>query len=512
MIFVFVSSHRSYTSVSSDDDLPSWGIPLMEAYEPEAPLSPVHALVYPEYLAPSDDDIAPAEDQPLPAPASPAALSPNYSADSEPAEEDPEEDPEMDPVDYPFDDDEEEPFEEEEHLASADSASPVPDSAPSSEETEPSEIDETAAIPPPPVSLYTIVPLSQTCLQEWRTAPTPPSPSPSPLSPLSSPLPRIPSPPLLLPSPTRRDIIPEADMPLWKRARFAAPSHGFEIRESSAAAAARQPGSTLTRGTELDFMTALEDFKESVTDIAAKHRQDSEEFHTCHQDAHDDRAILQARISTLTRERRFYRHVAIVADREAMWVAQSVADALTEYEANRNSRNGNGYGNDNGSHDSGGGGGRTPHTACECTYSEFLKCQPLNFKGTEGAVGLSQWFEKIESVFYISKCTVEGQVKFTACTLLGGALTWWNSHVRTVEHDAAYLLPWKTLMKMMTENYCLRSELKKLETKLWNLVVKGTDIESYTQRFQELILLCSRMVSDESDKVEKYIGGLPNSI
>ncbi|GKC95652.1 reverse transcriptase domain-containing protein [Tanacetum coccineum] len=116
----------------------------------------------------------------------------------------------------------------------------------------------------------------------------------------------------------------------------------------------------------------------------------------------------------------------------------------------------------------------------------------------------------MESVFYISKCTVECQVKFATCTLLGGALTWWNSHVRTVEHDAAYLLPWKTLMKMMTENYCLRSELKKLETELWNLVVKGTDIESYTQRFQKIILLCSRMVSDESDKVEKYIGGLPN--
>ncbi|GKB62871.1 hypothetical protein Tco_0919057 [Tanacetum coccineum] len=50
------------------------------------------------------------------------------------------------------------------------------------------------------------------------------------------------------------------------------------------------------------------------------------------------------------------------------------------------------------------------------------------------------------------------------------------------------------------------SELKKLETELWNLVVKGTDIESYTQRFQKIILLCSRMVLDESDKVEKLLG------
>ncbi|GJX19563.1 hypothetical protein Tco_0222240, partial [Tanacetum coccineum] len=75
-------------------------------------------------------------------------------------------------------------------------------------------------------------------------------------------------------------------------------------------------------------------------------------------------------------------------------------------------------------------------------------------------------FEKMESVFHISNCVVEGQVKYATCTLLGGALTWWNSHVRTVGHDAAYEMPWKTLMKMMTENYCLRSEIKKLEIEL----------------------------------------------
>ncbi|GKA73436.1 reverse transcriptase domain-containing protein, partial [Tanacetum coccineum] len=165
-------------------------------------------------------------------------------------------------------------------------------------------------------------------------------------------------------------------------------------------------------------------------------------------------------------------------------INQRVANALADYETNQNSGNGNN--NRNGSHDSGGGGGRTPHTAHVCTYKEFLNCQPLNFKGTEGT--------------------------YATCTLLGGALTWWNSHVRTVGHDAAYGMPWKTLMKMMTENYCPRSEIKKLETELWNLVVKGTDVESYTQRFQELVLLCSRMVLDVFKKVKRYAGGLPDSI
>ncbi|GKA44639.1 putative reverse transcriptase domain-containing protein [Tanacetum coccineum] len=185
-------------------------------------------------------------------------------------------------------------------------------------------------------------------------------------------------------------------------------------------------------------------------------------------------------------------------------ISTTVADALVTYDANRS--------NGNDSHDSGSGGRRMVHTTRECTYSEFLKCQPLNFKGTKRVEGLAQWFKKMESVFHISKCTVECQVKFATCTLLGSALTWWNSYVRTVGHDAAYAIPCKTLMKMMTKNYCSRTEIKKMETELWNFVVKGTHVESYTQRFQELILLCSGMVPDESDKVAKYTGGLPDSI
>ncbi|GKE61826.1 putative reverse transcriptase domain-containing protein, partial [Tanacetum coccineum] len=65
-------------------------------------------------------------------------------------------------------------------------------------------------------------------------------------------------------------------------------------------------------------------------------------------------------------------------------------------------------------------------------------CQPMNFKGTKGVVGLTQWFKRIETVFHISNYTVENQVKFATCTLHGVALTWWNSHVKTIGHDATY--------------------------------------------------------------------------
>ncbi|GJR22308.1 reverse transcriptase domain-containing protein [Tanacetum coccineum] len=154
-------------------------------------------------------------------------------------------------------------------------------------------------------------------------------------------------------------------------------------------------------------------------------------------------------------------------------IAQGVTDALAELDADR-SRNGD----DN--HDSGSDGRRRMPFARECTYSDLLKCQTLNYNDTEGVVGLTQWFERMESIFHISNCAVENQVKYATCTLLGNALTWWNSHVKTVGHDAAYGMPWKTLMKMLTNKYCPRGEIKKLEIEIWNLKVKGTDVESYT--------------------------------
>ncbi|GKC12761.1 reverse transcriptase domain-containing protein [Tanacetum coccineum] len=169
------------------------------------------------------------------------------------------------------------------------------------------------------------------------------------------------------------------------------------------------------------------------------------------------------------------------------------------------------YGSGDGSHDSR-TGRRTERAARECTYNDFLKCQPFNFKGAEGVVSLTQWFEMIEYVFYISNCTIACQIKFAACTLLGNALTWWNSHVKTIVHDVAYGMSWKTLKKMMTDKYCLRGEIKKLEIELWSLKVKGTDVLSYNQRLQELALMCSRMFPEESDEVEKYVGGLPDMI
>ncbi|GJT63726.1 hypothetical protein Tco_1015206 [Tanacetum coccineum] len=109
--------------------------------------------------------------------------------------------------------------------------------------------------------------------------------------------------------------------------------------------------------------------------------------------------------------------------------------------------NGGGAGNGNNGGDNGDGNenqnvngrGDRP-VARKCTYQNFMKCQPLSFKGTKGVIGLIRWSEKIETVFHISNCLERYQVKYATCTLLDSALTWWNSHKRTIGTDAAYAL------------------------------------------------------------------------
>ncbi|GJU87477.1 putative reverse transcriptase domain-containing protein [Tanacetum coccineum] len=199
-----------------------------------------------------------------------------------------------------------------------------------------------------------------------------------------------------------------------------------------------------------------------------------------------DRAAVRAEIEVLRRERLAYEQESMETrqDLARPWrlehaltlgctlalIDQGVVAAMAEAEA---SRVRNGY-NNNGS------GPRPAQTARECSYSEFLKCKSLDFKGTEGVVGLTRWFEKMESVFSISNCTAASQVKFATCTLQDDALTW--------------------------------GEIKKIETEMWNLKVKGTDVVAYSRRFQQLALMCSRMFPEEIDKIEKYIGGLPDMI
>nr|GFB25058.1 reverse transcriptase domain-containing protein [Tanacetum cinerariifolium] len=138
---------------------------------------------------------------------------------------------------------------------------------------------------------------------------------------------------------------------------------------------------------------------------------------------------------------------------EAREVARNL-EALNENEEEQEGENGgnenggnggNGNGDNRGNGNGGNGnegnggmnyGGFVP-MARECTFQDFLKCKPHTFSGTEGVVGLTRWFEKMETMFNISNCPPKYQVKYATCTLQNSALTWWNSHKRTIGVDAA---------------------------------------------------------------------------
>ncbi|GJY78887.1 putative reverse transcriptase domain-containing protein [Tanacetum coccineum] len=81
-------------------------------------------------------------------------------------------------------------------------------------------------------------------------------------------------------------------------------------------------------------------------------------------------------------------------------------------------------------------------------------------------------------------CAIANQEKFSTCTLLGAALTWWNGQIRTLGPEA-YAMTWE---------------------------VKGNDVPAYTERFQELTLICTKFVANKTEKVDKYISGLPDNI
>ncbi|GKC16595.1 putative reverse transcriptase domain-containing protein [Tanacetum coccineum] len=142
----------------------------------------------------------------------------------------------------------------------------------------------------------------------------------------------------------------------------------------------------------------------------------------------------------------------------------------------------------------------------------FLNCKSHAFSGTEGIVGLSRWFEKIESVFQISKCVDEDMVKYAVCSLEGRALTWWNGHVHTLGIDAANRIPWNELKNMMNDEYFPTTEIQKIEQELWNLPMKGYDIDGYTDHFYKLAVMCPIMVTPEYKKIERYIWGLPEKV
>nr|GEW73322.1 putative reverse transcriptase domain-containing protein [Tanacetum cinerariifolium] len=276
----------------------------------------------------------------------------------------------------------------------------------------------------------------------------------------------------LLPSTSRTTDIPEADVPPWKRAYLTTPAPRFEVGESSVAGAARQTWPALksdcrrykVEQTGYGIIDTWDDIFDTLMEIApatlegVNHSQLSASILPSLLLCGCDIIIPSHRVTKLdTTIRQRTEEFEATYAREA-WAG--FEDRKRDAYMSRDSDNSHGLGTDE---------RRKVPTQRECTYTDFLKCHPMNSKGTEGVVGLTQWVEKMESVFLISNHAIVRQVKYASCTLHGSALTWWNSHVRAVGQDVAYALPCTALKRMITDKYCPRDEIKKLESEYWIL-------------------------------------------
>ncbi|GJY08847.1 reverse transcriptase domain-containing protein, partial [Tanacetum coccineum] len=145
-------------------------------------------------------------------------------------------------------------------------------------------------------------------------------------------------------------------------------------------------------------------------------------------------------------------------------------------------------------------------------YKEFINCQPFYLNGTKGAVDLICWFERTESVFSHSKCAEEDRVTFATGTLTNDALSWWNAYAQPIGIEQANMITRTELKRLLTNKYCPRIKVKKMEDEFYDLTVKGNDLKTYIRRFQELATLCSNMVPNTEKLMETFIRGLPQSI
>nr|GEY26301.1 retrotransposon protein, putative, Ty3-gypsy subclass [Tanacetum cinerariifolium]GEY27376.1 retrotransposon protein, putative, Ty3-gypsy subclass [Tanacetum cinerariifolium] len=146
------------------------------------------------------------------------------------------------------------------------------------------------------------------------------------------------------------------------------------------------------------------------------------------------------------------------------------------------------------------------------SYKEFISCQSFYFNSMEGAVSLIRWFERIKSLFSRSRCAEENKVTFAMGTLIDDALSWWNAYTQSMGVDQANKITWTELKRLLTNKYCPRTEVRKMEKELYHLIVKENDLKTYVRIFQELAVLCPNMVPNTETLLEAFIGGLPRSV
>nr|GEY54876.1 hypothetical protein [Tanacetum cinerariifolium] len=470
------SSAVTYTSVYTDsepwryygEDLAETGPPRVIVYgydglpmQPVAPPSPDYIPgpkhpPSPDYVPGPEHPPSPMEiPYPLPADALPITASPDYVADSDP-KEDPEEDPEDDQADYPADggDGDDEPSDDDDD---GDTDDDDPKEEPFEEDDEEEEEEHSAPAD------SSAVPIGDLVFSAGETeALEADEPTHAPRSPIRAPLGyrvagiRMGA---LLSSTSRMTDIPEADMPPQKRACLTAPTPGFEI--------GGQPGPT-----ESDLRRCrVEQARYGITDTWDEIADKMMEIAPTTLEGVNERVT---ELDTTVRQR--------TDEFELRFEDAQFDRALLRARVNT-------------------------------LYKDRLyHRRTVMLMDRETMYSREAWAFSMDRSLAMEAHvrTLETHVAalITQTTSLQTQLT---TALGRIE-DVAYAMPWAALKRMITDKYCPRGEIQKLESKYWNLKVKGVDLLNYNHRFQKLALMYDRMFPEESDKVERYIGGLPDII
>ncbi|GKA62230.1 hypothetical protein Tco_0761749 [Tanacetum coccineum] len=108
--------------------------------------------------------------------------------------------------------------------------------------------------------------------------------------------------------------------------------------------------------------------------------------------------------------------------------------------ANANNSNGNGANGGNGGNGNNG-----------CTYKFFMSCNPKEYDGKGGAVVLTRWIERMETVIDNSSCAENQKVRYVASSLVNKALTWWNTQVQARGREVANAMSWNDFKALLVE-------------------------------------------------------------
>nr|GEU76277.1 hypothetical protein [Tanacetum cinerariifolium] len=286
---------------------------------------------------------------------------------------------------------------------------------------------------------------------------------------VTEPLPQIPSPPLPIPSPPPDSPthieISESCLPLRKRLRFASPTPSQEVGESSTAGAARQNEPTIARDDPYSLQgKSFMDLSIGVTNLSTIVEQETTIMYGMMEEAQDDRSQLRGRVNLLYRDRPVHRHLVVMIEIEAKMALAQHALVLDLQAADRRRQ----------------GAIKELLAADHKRQVQLIKALSLL-----SIMGYSQLADCIDLLF----CLATQYRSFVQAMIDQGVTAALAAHNATSNGDDSHTSGTGRPVQ-----------------------VKGTDVVAYSQRFQELALMCDRTFLEEIDKVERYVDGLPDTI